>query len=196
MEGEIPASIVRSILEAVQETSGAQYSGILSRAGLARFAAELPANDLAPVATREEIAHLYQTIYAMVGEGLTRLFLRNYGRILAGKVLLTPVGRQMLAEVAAVPDDEKRAWYVHRAAELSSRVWTRQIVSEDDVAWYWTSDPCPLCSGITGATAPLCASPEVLYSLMAQNIIGQRLRIAEVECHAQGDPHCKYAFYK
>jgi predicted hydrocarbon binding protein len=71
----------------------------------------------------------------------------------------------------------------------------RQTVSEDAEAYYLTPERCLVCAHVHDAHAPLCNDAEALYSSLAKNLVG-RVRIAEVECAAMGDPHCKFAFYK
>src|SRR4051812_18666134 len=88
---------LRIILSSVQEVSGKQYPLLLQQAGLTRFLDHLPAADNTPVLTSEDLAPLFGCAYAMLGEPITRLFLRNTGSTTADAYLQSPIGQQLIA---------------------------------------------------------------------------------------------------
>jgi predicted hydrocarbon binding protein len=190
------AHTVRVTLQAIQEVSGPQYKVLIQNAGLDRFLAELPPDEWYPIATSDEMVNLYQTIYGMLGEVLTRMFHRHSGAVMAAQVLAGDWGRQMRKSVTFVPIADRMAWCVPQLGMLMSRDGTPATISEDAVAWYLTLESCYICRGISNARLPLCASSEALFKALAEAMTGQRVRVAEVTCMATGAAHCKYAFYK
>src|SRR6476646_10179583 len=101
---------LRIILTSVQEAGGKQYPLLLQQAGLSRFLDHLPPADETPVLTSEDLAPLFGCAYTMLGEPLTRLFLRNIGSVTADAYLQSPLGQQLLAATPKIPLDERLGW--------------------------------------------------------------------------------------
>jgi hypothetical protein len=196
MEYTVPAMTVRITLESLQQVSGGQYKALLSDAGLGRFANELPPAGWEPVATGAELTHLYGTMYRWLGEGQTRMFLRNYGRLTPDMVLETPMWQEVIAAAPQVPAATRLRWFVDELARLTAPVWTPLTVTEDEKAIYISLEYCPICAEIRGVSAPICADGESFCGRLAQRVTGERITVTEVECVALGAPHCKYALYK
>ena len=197
MEMNIPARTVYAVLHAVQEISGQQYAHLLQMAGWSRFQRGIPAPSNALIATRAELEQLFSSVYTLLGEGLMRLFLRNYGRLLGEQILANPTAGGVVALWAAIPPAERQlAAFVGVAAQISNRFWATTTRSEDAQAYYLAYTDCPLCRGVPHAGAPLCATTEALYRLLAKELLGYRLQVVEIECAATGAPRCKVAFYK
>jgi predicted hydrocarbon binding protein len=193
MEMTISALTVNAVLNTVREISGPQYDRLLDRAGWGRFRTGIPSGTADLIATREELEGLFTNVYTLLGEELMRLFLRNYGGRLAAHIQ----SRQALQLAAVTISPEQQvAWFVQEIAQISTRNWTPATISEDFQAYYLTFDRCPLCAGIHGARAPICATMEALYGQLAQQVLHHRLRVVEVECVATGAGHCKIAIYK
>src|SRR5689334_14858311 len=87
---QVAGLVLRTVLLATQETSGPQYPHLLRAAGLGRFIDALPEPNWAPVATKAEVERLYATVYEMLGEPVTRLFMRNHGQKVAAQLLANP----------------------------------------------------------------------------------------------------------
>ena len=196
MTGQIPARTMRLTLQTMKENSGSQYGHLLAAAGLARYSDMLPPDDWTPSATSAELAELYHTVYTMLGESLTRLFLRNYGQGLARAVLEQKWGQAMLAQAPNIPASQRVHWFVDKWLAHTGQHWTLMTVAQDSVAWYLTPEFCQYCARISGVSAPLCAATEVMLRTVAEKIVGWRVRVVEIECAAMGAPHCKYAIYK
>ena len=196
MMGQIPARTMRLTLQTMKENSGSQYGHLLAAAGLARYSEMLPPDDWTPSATVDELAELYHTVYNMLGESLTRLFLRNYGQGLARTLLDQEWGQAMLAQAPAIPATQRVHWFVDKWLAHTGQHWTLMTVVQDEAAWYLTPELCHYCAGITGVSAPLCAATEVMLRTVAEKIVGWRVRVVEIECAAMGSRHCKYAIYK
>ncbi len=194
--GMITANVMRVFIRALQKTSGRSFEPLLTAAGLARFAHTLPPEDWSPAATTEELVRLNLTVYSMLGEQLTRLFHRNCGEAIIPGVLASAWGEQARTAVAGLPPDQRLAWLVGAAAKMAERGWGHHTVTEDATAWYLTAEFCPTCVGIKGVSTPICAQSPTLFAGLAKEVLGRRVRVAEVECVALGHPHCKYAFYK
>src|SRR5579859_8226762 len=159
----IPARTVHAVLHAVREISGTQYPHLLERAGWSRFQTSIPPESDAVVATRAELELLFANVYTLLGEGLTRLFLRNYGRLLGEQLLAHAAPGGLVAGWAAIPPSERHlAAFVAVVAQISTRFWTAATISEDAQAYYLTYARCPLCVGVQGASVPLCATMEAL----------------------------------
>ena len=119
--GPITANVMRVFLQALQKTSGRQFEPLLTAAGLARFAHTLPPTDWSPAATAAELVRLNGTVYAMLGEHLTRLFHRNCGEAIVPGVLASQWGPEARAAVAGLPPDQQLAWLVSAAAKMAER---------------------------------------------------------------------------
>jgi hypothetical protein len=191
----LPGNTMRMVLQALKDVSGVQYERLMDKAGLKHYLFELPPDSWRPGGTEDELARLFATVYGLLGEPLTRLFLLNYGLLLAPRVLQSELARGLVAGIAPVPEAQRLAWFVPALAAMVGRGWVRQTVTEDAEAYYLTPERCLVCAHVRGATAPLCADAEALYSSLAKALVG-RVRIAEVACAAQGAAHCTYAFYK
>jgi hypothetical protein len=191
----MPGNTMRMILQAVKDVSGVQYERLMVKAGLKHYLYALPADSWRPGGTEDELVRLFATVYELLGEPLTRLFLLNYGLLLAPRVLQSELARGLVGGIALVPPPQRLEWFVQALAVMAGRAGTRQTVSEDAEAYYLTLERCLVCTQVHEARTPLCADTEALYSSLAKHLIG-RVRIAEVECAAMGAPHCKYAFYK
>ena len=196
MAGEVNATTMRVVIQSVKDVSGRQFEPLLHAAGMARFINALPPDDLSPAADGEELVRLFHVVYGMLGESCTRLFHRNCGVRFAEGTMEAPWGREMRARAPSIPLAERPAWFVHELAEMAGRSYSRQIVSEDDKAWYLSAEVCHTCLGLTGVSAPLCASAETMYALIGDQLAGRHVRVAEVECAAMGAAHCKFAIYK
>lgn len=194
--GTITANVMRVFIQALQKTSGRNFEALLTAAGLDRYIHALPPDDWSPAATGEELVRLNLTVYSMLGEQLTRLFHRNCGEAIIPGVLASAWGEQARTAVAGLPPDQHLAWLVGAAAKMAERGWGHHTVTEDATAWYLTAEFCPTCVRITGVSAPICAQSPTLFAGLAKEVLGRRVRVAEVECVALGHPHCKYAFYK
>jgi predicted hydrocarbon binding protein len=192
----VPANTLRMVLESVARVSGPHYELVLGDSGLERFTATPPPASLEPVATAEELTRLYAAVHERLGEPLTRLFLRNYGRLLPEKMLQTRWGQAIQAQAPQVPSDRRLEWFLRELARMTAQYGTRLTVTEDDWAWYIALEQCPSCAGIHDVSAPICADGEVNYKGMAEKVVGRRIRVIEVECAAMGARHCKYAFFK
>ncbi len=191
----MPGNTMRMMLQAVKDVSGVQYERLMLKAGLKHYLYELPADSWRPTGTEEELTQLFGTVYTMLGESLTRLFLLNYGLLLAPRVLQSEMARPLVSGIAMVQEEQQLGWFVHALAAMVGRGWARQTITEDAEAYYMTADRCLVCTHIHDAKTPVCADAEALYSSLAKHLLG-RVRVTEVECAAMGAPHCKYAFYK
>jgi hypothetical protein len=195
-EYNVPANTLRMVFQSLASVGGPQYQRVLHDAGLMRFTDTLPPDTFEPLATGEELAGLYAAAYARLGEPLTRLFLRHYGRLLPDRLLNTEWGRQVVIQADQVPFERRLEWFLRELARITAQQRTRLIISEDEWAWYIALERCLICSGIRGVHAPICANGEVNYKGMAERVVGRRMRVIEVECVAMGGPRCKYAFLK
>ena len=141
------------------------------------------------MATREELEHLYSTVYQMLGKSLTRLFMRNYGHRLAAQLLDNPEIQAIIAHVALLAPAQRLEAFIREYAPFSTRGWADLRVSQDQYAWYLEMEHCPNCASIRGASAPICQSPVVLYAALAKAAVGRPVPVTEVTCAAADDPH-------
>ncbi|HMA34488.1 MAG TPA: 4-vinyl reductase [Chloroflexia bacterium] len=196
MVEQLSGNVVCLFLRGVQEISGNQYPVLLKRAGWERFVQAPPPDDWQPAATGDEMGRLIGGVYTMLGEPLTRLFLRNCGNAFAAAYLQTPHGQQMRTQLAGLPEADRLGWVVQTTAEQSTRAGAPRRVSEDAGAWYVEAAHCHICLHIRGAQAPICAFTEQSYKVVFDALLGRRVRVVEVECMAVGAPQCKHAVYK
>jgi hypothetical protein len=193
---DVPTDTLRQALLAVQQISGGQYELLLTRAGLARFRQTLPGTDMHPVATRAELARLFATVYEMLGEPLTRLFMRNIGTAFAAGLVQSPAWGVLAEQGRRVPGAQRQGWFVEQMAQVTGRHWSPTRLWEDGAAWYLELEYCPNCAGLHGLQAPICANVEVVWGAAAKLMIEQRVHIVEVACHGMGAPHCVFAIAK
>ncbi len=196
MAAEIPSGTMRAVLLTVQDISGTQYKTLLERAGLTRYLTTLPPDTGQPGGTSDELVRLFALTYTMMGEPLTRLFMRNFGTSAVKPMLASEWAQDERAALAKLPPDQRLSRFVHDWIPLLSLTWAPMLVTEDDTACYVVLVFCVACQGIKGAQAPICAAGDVLFRSMAEYVTGLRIRVAEVECAALGAPHCKHALYK
>jgi hypothetical protein len=192
----IPGSTMRAVLLTVQDISGSQYKALLERANLAHYVTNMPADDMRPGGTSEDLIRLFATTYTMMGESLTRLFMRNFGTRAVKGMMEGEWVQQERTVLAALPPDQRLSRFVRDWAPIMSQTWAPVILSEDAEAHYMALAFCVACQGIRGAHAPICAAGDVIFRTMAEYATGLRVRVVEVECAALGAPHCKHALYK
>lgn len=195
-EKRVPSNVLRMILEGIQEVSGSQFGKVLERAGLNRYANEMPAADTSPTITEPELSRLYGSTFAIAGESLTRQFLMNYGRRLPEALLASPDGQHMVAEAAKVPQADRLRAAVRLIAETGSKIWVGMSWSEDAEYFYLEVPGCAICADIRGARTPICANSEIVYTTLARALSGVRVTALEVECAATGHEKCKYRIRK
>ncbi len=196
MAGEVNATTMRVVIQSVKEVSGRQFEPLLHAAGMARFITHLPPDDLSPAADGEELVRLFHVVYGMLGESCARLFHRNCGVRFAEGTMQSQWGHDTLALAQSIPLADRPAWFVQELAKMAGLSYSRQIISEDDKAWYLSAEVCHTCLGLTGVSAPLCASAETMYALIGDQLAGRHVRVVEVECAAMGASRCKFAIYK
>jgi hypothetical protein len=189
-------TFLRLTLQGVKKISGPQYPLLLEQAGLARYLQTLPPPDDHPCLPAPDYARLTEAVYQMLGEPLTRLFLRNLGADVAHRILQIPMMAQWRAEVGALPPDQRLAWFVRWIAAINNQNWAASTVREEATAWYLDVDQCPACLRIRGAGAPLCAHSSTLYLVLVEPMLSRKVRIGEIQCGAMGDPCCTFAFTK
>src|SRR3954449_306008 len=90
MAQTVSNAILRGMLQAVKRTSGRNYPQLLEQAGMARYLTTLPPANDNPACSAEEYSRLPAIVYAMLGENLTRMFLRNAGTNLAARAVAHP----------------------------------------------------------------------------------------------------------
>ncbi|HMA34850.1 MAG TPA: V4R domain-containing protein [Chloroflexia bacterium] len=190
---------MRSILEGIKKVSGPQYKLVLQMSGLGRFEAEdnWPAADFTPVATQQELETIFGSIYKLLGESITRLFLRNYSAGVLQVIAGSDWWQAQLARSREIPAGQRLGWSVQMMVQASKDMqWATAEFQEDDKAYYMLTRNCPICAQIAGSHAPLCASEEQIYGGLVLQLVGYRVVVREVACMAMGAPACKVAFYK
>jgi predicted hydrocarbon binding protein len=191
---QVAGLVLRTVLLAMQETSGPQYPHLLRAAGLSRFIDTMPDASWEPAATKAELERLFAKVYELLGEPITRLFMRNYGQRLAPQVLANPELQALLRRAAALPPEQRLAAFLQEFAPWQR--WAVIHMSQDPHAWYLELEHCPYCAGIHGATAPLCQGATVLYAALTKAATGRTVHVTEITCAAAGDSHCKFAVTK
>lgn len=193
----VPEQTVALVLHVIQELAGPQADPLLTQAGLGRFLTAPPQlNSMRPVASQEELIRLFQAIYRMLGEDLTRLFMRNFGDRTVTALLPLPEIQQMCAAARNRPPEQQMRAFTDALAKWTARGWAPGVITEDAAAFYFAYEVCYACYGITGAKRPLCAAGDVIFGRLAQEALGRRVRVSEVECVAAGGAQCRYAIYK
>jgi bacteriochlorophyll 4-vinyl reductase len=197
MAQTVPEQTMAMVLHVMQEIAGVQAGPILTQAGLGRFLTTPPdRTSMRPAASQEELIQLFRNIYRMLGEDLTRLFMRNYGESTANVLLQLPDVQALLAEIRPVPREQQMRRLAETLEPWMARGWAPLTITEDKDACYMAYEVCYACYGITGAKRPLCAAGDVIFARLAREALGRRVRVVEVECAAMGAERCKYALYK
>src|SRR5690349_7655977 len=99
----IPGNTICSVLDAVTRVSGPQYRALLTAAGWQHWLATPPPATWAPIARPADLSRLFNAVYRMLGEDLTRLFFTNYGNILAEQLLESEIGSGLRQALAGSP---------------------------------------------------------------------------------------------
>jgi hypothetical protein len=202
----IPGFTLHVILEAARTTSGKQFPHVLERAGLGRFIERSPPPTNQLVATPLEMKRLFTQFYEVLGEPLTRLAFRTWGKEIANYVLAPQLwGDDLRARVLSRPPEQQLGALIYAIGELGNAYWSPTEMSEDAAAWYMTLTPCTICLGICelAATLPaanrpttaLCTNLEGAIPAIVYQVLKRRVGVAEVACAAAGAPHCRYAIY-
>ncbi len=192
----IPGNTICSVLDAVARVSGLQYRALLAAAGWQQWLVTPPPATWAPIARPVDLSRLFSAVYRMLGEDLTRLFFTNYGNAMAEQLLAAEAGTELRQALARAPQPASLAEFLPVFTRVQAQGWGHATLHETPQAWLMTMDYCPVCSEIRGARSPVCTSGTAIMGQMARQIMGRRVRVAEVACVATGDPHCVYAFYK
>jgi hypothetical protein len=203
----VPGFTLHVILEAARTTSGGQFNAVLQRAGLTRFIERSPPATNELVATPFEMKRLFTQFYEVLGEPLTRLAFRTWGREIANYVVAPqPWGDQLRADVLRHPPEQQLGALVQAIGALGNTYWSPTEMSEDATAWYMTLTPCTICLGICelAATLPpaqrpttsLCTNLEGAIPAIIYQVMKRRVVVTEITCAAAGATHCKYAIYK
>src|SRR5690349_1925812 len=107
MAQTVSNAILRGMLQAVKRTSGRDYPRLLEQAGMTRYLTTLPPANDNPACSAEEYSRLPAVVYGMLGEGLTRLFLRNAGANLATRAVAHPGIKALAAGLEYLPPVEQ-----------------------------------------------------------------------------------------
>jgi predicted hydrocarbon binding protein len=146
--------------------------------------------------TTSQLANVYAVVHRHLGETLTRLFLTNYGNKMGPMLVDHPTVKSLAQKSKAIPAAGRAAWAIQETCGFLNTIWANVQVREDPQAWYLEVDHCPICAGIRGATAPICASSEIIYTVILRAVGGQWPTFKEVACRAQGNPVCSYRLAK
>src|SRR5438105_3072107 len=145
MDHSISNSLLRVNLQAIKRISGTNYVRLLEQAGLQRFATDLPPVDDGPACTADEYSRLPAAVFAMLGEPLTRLFLRNAGTTMVERTMMDPRLAALAQRIAALPPEERLGWFVTHLARIVDRTWAPTATAEDPTAYYIVTTGCPIC---------------------------------------------------
>lgn len=196
MDHPVSNGLLRVNLQAIKRISGANYPRLLEQAGLQRYATDLPPVDDNPACTADEYSRLPAGVFAMLGEPLTRLFLRNAGTAMVERTLLDPRMAALAQHIAGLPPEARLGTFISHLARIVDRTWAPTASAEDAEAYYIITTNCSTCRRLRNLTAPVCATSEALYAGQAHSVLGRRIHVAEVECLATGGAACRFAFYK
>jgi len=187
---------IRLMLETLREIRPAGVDELLSEAGLAWLkGADL--GDASPALVKtSQLAKVYAVVHQHLGETLTRLFLTNYGNKMAPMLLEHPTVKSLAQKSKTLPAAGRAGWAIKETCAFLNTIWANVQMREDPGAWYLEVDQCPICAGIQGASAPICASSEIIYTTLLRAIGGQWPTFKEVACRAQGSPLCSYRLAK
>ncbi len=196
MDHPIANSLLRAHLQTVKRISGTTYPLLLQQAGLERYLTQLPPLDEEPACSAEEYSRLPAAVLAMLGEPLTRRFLRNAGAALVERALRNPAMAAMAAHLSALPAETRLGWFVPQIARMADHTWATTVTAEDAAAYYLITYDCPTCRRLYDLSAPMCGTSSAFYSGIAAALLGRPVRVVEVECRATGSTVCRFAFYK
>ncbi|MDQ2808935.1 MAG: 4-vinyl reductase [Chloroflexota bacterium] len=196
MDHPIANSLLRAHLQTVKRISGSTYLLLLQRAGLERYVSQLPPLDEAPACSAEAYSRLPAAVLAMLGEPLTRRFLRNSGATMVARAMQNPSVVALAAHLAGLPPETRLGGFVQQLARIVDHTWATTVTAEDATAYYLITYDCPTCRQLYDLSAPICATSSASYSGLAAALVGRPVRVVEVECRATGGAVCRFAFYK
>ncbi len=196
MDHPIANSLLRAHLQTVKRISGATYPLLLEQAGLGRYIAQLPPLDDAWACSADEYSRLPEAVLRILGEPLTRRFLRNAGAALVERALRNPAMMTLAAHLAGLPAEARLGGFVQQLARIIDHTWATTLTAEDATAYYLITYDCPTCRRLYDLSAPICGTSSTSYSGLAAALVGRPVRVAETECRATGGAVCRFAFYK
>ena len=189
----IAGQTLRPILETMREVEKERMPTILRAAGMERYDLLLPPASSIAESSAGELSRLYASLYAQLGESLTRSFLSTYGRAITERAKEDPGMMALRGDAQDVPaGPERLAWSVRTVARLIGESWSPMTVAEDPDEFRISLDHCLICARLPSARAPLCSSLEVLLTGLIRELSGTRATALEYECHATGAERCSY----
>ena len=196
MEHWISNGLLRVNLQATKRISGHNYARLLEQAGLGRYGTQLPPPNDQPACSAEEYSRLPEAVFAMLGESLTRLFLRNAGSTMVERTMRHPQMVTLASHLHTLPREARLSQFMPPLTRLANQTWAAATTVEDETAHYLLISECPTCRSLHDLSAPICANSESFYAGIATASVGYRVRVVEVECVATGGTVCRFAFYK
>ncbi len=198
-EGRYPGKFGRIVLSALEEVVG--RDGLLALLRLARledWAQEIE-DDFRPTVTFEAVGRLSaaldelygptegQWLARQVGHRAFRLGAEGLGFALG----LADVGRRLL------PPAVKIRLGMETLAEFFNRYSDQRVrLGEDNDFYYWIAESGGFCYG-RRTTYPACGmATGLLSATLSWMRGGAGVEVQEVECRAQGAPHCTFRIPK
>lgn len=181
----------RIILETTEEIVGENgVKSLLNLAGLQQYIGNYPPDNMKKEFPFEHVGKLQQAYWDMYGERGARAF-----AIRAGAKTLND-GIERFGKVAAAAKAAMRIGSVERRmsvgldffAKFFNTVSDQKVaVTDDERAWYWQIETCPMCTGRT-ADSPVCYLAVGVLQGAVENFVDKnaRFRITPTHCQAMG----------
>ena len=101
------------------------------------------------------------------------------------------------AEFHLLPVPRRLKTGLHILTEVLARECGAHVtIEEEDAAWFWRSENCPLCWGRQSVDPCCYLTVGVLKAFFSWASGGRSYRVTEVACRAAGDPPCLYRLDK
>ena len=185
------------MLHSLHEVSASYYDLFLQHMGWERFRDNLPPDDpTLIVAPNSDMEQLAPTVYGVLGESLTRLFLRNWGQKGAAEWVAAPSWAAVRQQAEQLAEADRPQWAIQQLDQVIAQLGAAHSITDEDSTWQLTITNCAICHGLHNVEAPICTSSTAFTSGVLQDLLGRRVRVDETECMAMGAPHCRFVIYK
>ncbi len=187
----------RSVLLGVEEIAGNRgMASLLRQANLAQYINNYPPSDL------EYGGHLLSYV-SQLNRGLFDVYGARGARAIMRRVGLEQAKSALHENVVVTNATSLALKFLSRrrraklvldtvAKEYSQQLHTTIKIVEDGDVFYWEDPNCNDCIGWT-SESPVCfVMAGFIHGMVAWATDSDEFKVEEIECHAKGNPTCKY----
>jgi divinyl protochlorophyllide a 8-vinyl-reductase len=183
-----PNAITRVIEALAMLVSPGAMQRLFTAAGLERYLREAPTQ----MVDEAEVARLHHVLHDHMGDDLARKVGRAAGERTAEYLLQRRIPRfaQVVLRCCGAPIASRLL-----ARAIAGNAWTfvgtGRFSAQHGRPTRFVIDDCPICRG-EQAAQPYCDFYAGTFERLYRKLVHRDARVAEVACHARGDPACVF----